>query len=290
MPTLADVRNFARYHLVRRVVDHPARETELGVEPLGYDPDAYDAALARPRDGWRSDVVAEPTYQGRAYPIRRLRSGASTRSLLVLGGVHGNEQAGLLAIPAILDAYDAKRDALGPVELCVLTPVNPVGAAHLSRYNADGFDINRDFVRFETEEARAVRRVFDEVAPDLMISLHEGPQDATFMFTNRRVDEALARRLLTAMERGGTALATHDYFGRALSPPGYAPMGPSAWRLSQLWARTLQMKATGVWADERGVPEITLESGWRSTDRDARVRGHVDLVVAALERLAEGPL
>ena len=36
MPSLKDVRMFAKYHLVRRVHDYPAQETEMGVELLAY--------------------------------------------------------------------------------------------------------------------------------------------------------------------------------------------------------------------------------------------------------------
>ena len=127
---------------------------------------------------------------------------------MVLAGVHGNEHAGLLAVPDILDAFLA---AALPIELRVVTPVNPVGPAHLSRYNANGFDINRDFVPFETPEARSLRRVFDEMRPDFVVSLHEGPQDAAFMFTNRRVPAPLAARLLRAMKDAGVAVAVGRY-------------------------------------------------------------------------------
>lgn len=286
MPTLADLKNFAKYHLFHRVVDHPAPETELGVVSLGYEPEAYVEALRGYADRYEVRTFEEVTYRGERYPLLLVRSGRAARTLLVLAGVHGNEQAGLLAIPEVLDRFDARREALSGVELVVLTPVNPVGAAHFSRYNGDGFDINRDFVRFTTREARAVRRVFDEVAPDFQIALHEGPQDATFMFTNRLVDEGLARALLDAMREGGTTLATENYFGSTLEPPGYSPTGDVGHWVHWVWAKTLEMKPSGSWAEDRGVPEITLESSWRADDRETRVRGHVDLVMATLERLA----
>ena len=46
------------------------------------------------------------------------------------------------------------------------------------------------------------------------------------------------------------------------------------------------MQAVNEFAADPGVPEITLESGWRSTDRAARVRAHVDLTLALSEELA----
>jgi hypothetical protein len=118
-----------------------------------------------------------------------------------------------------------------------------------------------------------------------VVSLHEGPQDATFMFANRAVDPALAARLLEAMEAGGVTLATTDYFGRTLAPAGYAPLGPIAYGLSWIWARTLGMMATGMYADARRVPELTLESSWRLPSREARVRAHVELVLAVAREL-----
>jgi len=286
LPSLDDLRTFAKYHLVRRVHDHPAPETSLGLAPLPYDSRAYAETIgAYASRGWDVTTLERLLYRGRRYPMLLVRRAhlAGRRRLLVLAGVHGNEHAGLLAVPPILDAVEA--EALG-VDLCVVTPVDPVGAAHLSRYNADGFDINRDFVRFETPEARAVRRVFEERRPDFVVSLHEGPQDGTFLFTNRRVPAELALRLVGAVGEAGVPLASHDYFGRTLDPPGLAPMSRSMWALSVLWAASLQMMATGMWADGQGVPEITFESSWTSADREARVGGHVALVVELARALS----
>jgi Succinylglutamate desuccinylase / Aspartoacylase family len=289
----SDVRLFAKYHLVRRVHDHPAREGELGVQLLGYEPVGYcDALTRRPkpvsvRGGFEVEVIDRRQYCGHQLPVHLVRTARAnaTRTLLVLAGVHGNEQAGLLAVPAIMDAVG--RDDLAPnVELRIVTPVNTVGAAVGSRYNADGYDINRDFQRFDTAEARVVRAAFDEQRPDMILSLHEGPQAGTFLFANRRVHEDVATRLLTRIASAGVELADEDYFGRHLDTPGYAPMTPSMWRLSMLWAKTLGMMATGVWADRLGVPEITLESSWRSRDADARIAAHVALVLGALDELS----
>jgi hypothetical protein len=234
-------------------------------------------------DGDRFEVRTEATvrYRGRAHPILSARSKRpAAKTLLVLAGVHGNEHAGLLAIPPILERWSAER-----VRLVVITPVNPVGAAELSRYDAEGYDVNRDFVRFDTPEARLVRAVYERERPDFVISLHEGPQDATFMFTNRWVDRALARSLLEALAAGGTALADRDYFGLRLDPPGLSAATPLTEVVSSLWARALGMKTTLAYSADRGIPEITLESSWRLPDEAARVRAHVDLVIAVARAL-----
>ena len=285
MPSLAtlpqDLALFAKYHLKRRVYDHPARETALGIVPLGLELDAYVREVHGYADRFAITTLGEIAYRDASYPVLEVRAAREgAKRLLVLAGVHGNEHAGLLAVPAILERW-----AEHPVDLTIITPVNPVGAAHLSRYNGEGYDINRDFVRFDTEEARIVREVFERLRPDFVISLHEGPQDATFMFANRAVDPALAARLLEAMEAGGVTLATTDYFGRTLAPAGYAPLGPIAYGLSWIWARTLGMMAPGMYADARRVPALTLESSWRLPSREARVRAHVELVLAVAREL-----
>lgn len=287
MPTLDDVRQFAKYHLIRRVHDHPARETELGVVSLGYEPAAFEASV-RAFDG--RFVVREAlrvAYRERSYPVLEVRSRGlpeARRRLLVLSGVHGNEHAGIVCVPAILERF--AKDAPADVGLALLTPVNPVGAAELSRFNAQGYDVNRDFVRFDTPEARLVRQTLDEVRPDFVVSLHEGPQDATFMFANEHVGADVARRLLDALERGGTTLATHDYFGARLRPPGLSPSSRASRAVTRLWAATLGMRATIGFTELRGTPELVLESSWRNEDRDARVRPHVDLCLAVARELA----
>lgn len=288
VPSLAEIRQFAKYHLVRRVHDHPARETELDVVPLGYEPDAFEKAV-RAFDG-RFDVREEArvSYRGASRPILSVAShgcASARRRLLVLSGVHGNEQAGIVCVPEILARYEAA--GLGTdVGLYVLTPVNPVGAAELSRFNAEGYDINRDFVRFYTEEARVVRRTFDALRPDFVLSLHEGPQDAAFMFANQHVPAELAARLLAALEAGGTVLAKTDYFGARLRPPGLSPSTPAGRLVLRLWAGALGMMATNAYSGDRGIPELTLESSWRNPDRDVRVRAHVDLTLAVCAELA----
>jgi hypothetical protein len=284
MPSLDDLRLFARFHLKQRAYDHPAQDTELGVVSLGYEPEAFEAAVRAFGD--RYDVVEEArvAYQGTTRPILSVssRTPNATKRLLVCSGVHGNEQAGIVCIPEILERYADD----GTVALRVLTPVNAIGAAELSRFNADGYDINRDFTKFRTEEARVVRRAFDEYRPDFVVSLHEGPQDASFMFANRHVDAALARRLLAALEAGGTTLADKDYFGFTLKPTGLSASTPAQRAILRLWSATLGMMAVNEFASRRGIPEVTLESSWRSPDRAFRVQGHVDLVLELAEELA----
>ena len=253
----------------------------LATPPL--DMERY-AARIRAFDGARFAVVTESTvtHRERAHPILSVISRApAEKTLLVLAGVHGDEQAGLLAIPHVLEAWSSER-----VRLVIITPVNPVGAAKHSRFNGSGHDINRDFLRFVTPEARLVRDVMDREKPDFVISLHEGPQDGTFMFANHFVATPLAHALCDALALGGSRLARRDYFGRRLRPPGLAASSATVRALTTLWSLTLRSKATIGYSEDRGTPEIVLESPSRSADEATRVRPHVDLVAAVAAQIA----
>lgn len=288
MPTLEELRLFAKHHFYRRVVDYPARDGSLGVVSLGYEAESYEARLRTYEGRFNVEVRGEIPFRAETHRVLSITAGRADaeQRLLVLAGVHGNEQAGLLAVFDLLDSLDSPRTELRNVAVLILTPVNPVGAAWFSRYNGEGYDINRDFVRFGTVEARIVREVFDTFRPTFVVSLHEGPQDATFMFTNTAVEPTLARRLLSTLEARGTVLATHDYFGRELVPRGLAaPTRAMSWLVSA-WAKVLKMMATNAYAEQRGVPEITLESSWRSKDRVGRLRAHSDLVMALVGELS----
>ncbi|MCP5042166.1 MAG: M14 family metallocarboxypeptidase [bacterium] len=287
---LSDLKLFAKYHLVRRNFDYPARETELGIELLAYDTDSYAKLVGSYADHFELDELDVIPYQGRLHPIHRIRAAAGKhrrRSLLVLCGTHGNEYAGMLAVPLLLDHFRENPACLSEIDLSIVTPVNPVGAQEQSRYNAQGYDVNRDFTRFETSEACAVRRAVEEARPDFILSLHEGPHDGTFMFANRCVDPSLAAPVLDRLEQSGTRLAGVDYFGRKLETPGYArptrPLRIGWW----LWSRVLAMASAGVYADELGTAEITLESSWRD-DADTRIRTHVECVLAVIDWMGKG--
>ena len=284
MPSLDEIKAFVRLHLKERAYDHPARDEDLGVVGLGYAPEAHEKMVRAFADRYDIAEVERVTYQGVSHPILSVttRTAAPRRRLLIVSGIHGNEQAGIVSVPDILENFDAA----GPVALRVLTPVNPVGAAEFSRFNGDGYDINRDFLRFRTEEARVVRAAFDEFRPDFVLSLHEGPQDAAFMFANAAVDVELAKRLLAALEEGGTVLATKDYFGLTLRPPGLSASSPFQRTVLRLWEAGFKMQAVNAFAAARGIPEITLETGWRNTNGDARIKAHVDLTLALAHELA----
>ena len=96
MPTLDELRAFVRLHLKQRAYDYPAPDEGLGVVPLGYEPDAFEQAVRAFGD--RYDVVEEArvAYRDTTRPILSVSSRTTNpaQRLLIVSGIHGNEQAG----------------------------------------------------------------------------------------------------------------------------------------------------------------------------------------------------
>ena len=91
-------------------------------------------------------------------------------TVFVIGGIHGNEEAGWVA---------ANEIAEWPIEsgtLITIPEANPTAIEANSRRGADGTDLNRQFPTGEppqTALAEAIWSVVEAYNPDVLIDLHE---------------------------------------------------------------------------------------------------------------------
>ena len=91
-------------------------------------------------------------------------------TVLVVGGMHGNEEAGYLAAEKIRD-WDIQRGTL-----VTIPRANAAAVEADRRSTVDGYDLNRQFPTGstpETELARAIWGVVEEYDPDEVLDLHE---------------------------------------------------------------------------------------------------------------------
>ena len=109
---------------------------------------------------------------------------SAPRKVLLIGVIHGNEQAGL----AITSAERVRHPPSG-VQLWIVPELNPDGVAADTRQNADGVDLNRNFpYRWEYSsdptfdsgprpasepETRAVMRLVLRIHPAVTITYHQ---------------------------------------------------------------------------------------------------------------------
>jgi hypothetical protein len=281
------LRQFRRFFLSRCPAEGPVQETEfkLHLTPVSMET-YYRELLSSAGDFPRREIVRIAT-DADEFPVYYFgpMGTPGSRRVLVIAGVHGNEIAGSLAAPRILrDLREHPTEYVG-VEMHVIAPANPVGLKHLSRYNQQGCDINRDFGPFRTREASAVRAVLDQVTPELILSLLEGPHEGFFVIATRGSPQPLAEAVVSGEGPLGIPLAQKNNLGFRLPHAGIMTEG---WFITAA-KRLLRIRSLGAYAHDRGIPVLTTEGPWGSEDTEARVRAQVLAVRAVAAHLSQQP-
>lgn len=98
--------------------------------------------------------------------------------VLVMARQHGNEPAGTLAMLGLLrDLAEGRAPMLarqlGRVCLLVVPMVNPDGADANTRANANGVDLNRDWLLRSQPESQAIEHLHNLWSPHAVLDLHE---------------------------------------------------------------------------------------------------------------------
>lgn len=103
----------------------------------------------------------------------------SRPTVLYTASQHGNEQSAKEAALALVRdlAAGELRPLLRRVNVLVIPQANPFGNARDTRVNEDDLDLNRDHVKLEAAETRAVRRVFRDWFPEVTLDVHEKGDD-----------------------------------------------------------------------------------------------------------------
>lgn len=97
--------------------------------------------------------------------------------VFVNNNIHGNEwegtDAALKLVEKLAKAKDGRtRDLLAHNRLYFNITANPDGRIAGTRANANGFDLNRDFITASQPEVRAMRQIAIDKQPAVMIDLH----------------------------------------------------------------------------------------------------------------------
>ncbi len=124
--------------------------------------------------------VAGKSVQGRPLEVLRLATGdvEETRKprVMVIGSQHGAaEPAGgeALLIIALELAEGPLRPLLDDLDVLLIPNANPDGRDILRRANANGVNINTDFVLVSQPETRIMKEILHEYAPDAVLDSHE---------------------------------------------------------------------------------------------------------------------
>ena len=272
-----------RYYVSPCFYDTPVKQNDFPQVFLTLNLEDYYKEikhLATPY--FKIDTLETITYKNKSYPILGLtKKGVRSldKKLLVIAGVHGNESAGTLAILEFLKEYNLNPKRFDGWNMNIITPLNPVGTAEMSRYNECGCDLNRKVNSSKQKGIVVQRKVVDSFKPDIILSMHEAPSEGFLIHSNDYLKDELLRKLLNETAEKGIQLATKDYLEQELTIPGNSKIKGGLKLLNKI----LQVQALGDYVSDKGIMEITTESGWNSEDSFQRVNSHVFLLLSLVD-------
>jgi hypothetical protein len=116
------------------------------------------------------------SVEGRA--IYHLLFGRGPRHVLLWSQMHGDEPTATAALFDVAEQFRRHRGEpayarmLDALTIHVVPMLNPDGAERFQRRNAQGIDINRDALRLQTPEGRALKALRDRLSPEIGFNLH----------------------------------------------------------------------------------------------------------------------
>ncbi|ELP70073.1 M14 family zinc carboxypeptidase [Streptomyces turgidiscabies] len=131
------------------------------------------AAQTRAQEDMRELIENAPAAAAKSRTIKR----SYKAPVFVNNNIHGNEwegtDASLKIVERLATATDARtRELLAHSRLYFNITANPDGRIAGTRANANGFDLNRDFVTSSQPEGRAMRQIEIDKQPTVMLDLH----------------------------------------------------------------------------------------------------------------------
>lgn len=126
-------------------------------------------------DLFRVETVGQ-SVEGRTIDLVTI--GQGPRRVLLWSQMHGDEPTATAALFDIFEYLHRHREDAdvrrmrSALTLYVIPMLNPDGAERFQRRNAQGIDVNRDALRLQTPEGRALKAVRDRFNPSVGFNLH----------------------------------------------------------------------------------------------------------------------
>ncbi len=207
--TPAEACNYSRYSqhddIARFLADVSRTSRQVYIQAIGKTLESKELAAVDLR-------LCVITGEGITSP-ERLNRGKLT--ILVFASQHGNEQSAKeAALLLIRDLVTGNlHDLLNKVNVLVIPQSNPYGNFVNRRQNEQGLDLNRDHVKLEAPETRAIHDTFRAWMPEVTLDVHEKGDDyyrvSTGCVSNLNIHESLQRysreRIFPAIEKSVTA-------------------------------------------------------------------------------------
>jgi hypothetical protein len=230
------------------------------------------------------------SVEGRA--ISHVRVGSGRTRVLLWSQMHGDEPTATAALFDLFEYLYRHRDdppvrrILTQLTLDVVPMVNPDGAERFQRRNAQSIDVNRDALRLQTPEGRALKALRDRLNPAVGFNLHnqnwrtsvgDPPKPASISLLSVAYDERRSENVGRRLTKKLCAVIRD-----ALEPFASGQIGR--------YDDEFEVRAFGDNITLWGTPVVLIETGpWPSQQPDAAlVRLNFIALVSALDALATG--
>jgi len=151
------------------------------------------------------EVPIERIGTAHNYPIHQIRltsSAPKPQQVLITGGMHGDEPAGVEAVLQFLTRDNTTF--LKNFSFVIIPCINPYGYVHGTRETRDGIDINRSFETDDIVEVTIVKKVLGHIQFSMAIDFHED-YDATgfYLYEGKRDEKYIGPDLASAAKAVG---------------------------------------------------------------------------------------
>lgn len=153
----------------------------------------------------RLNVPIELIGTAHSYPIHQIRLASSAdtpKHILITGGMHGDEPAGVEAVLQFLERNNSTL--LKKFSFLVIPCINPYGYVHNTRETLGDIDINRAFETGDIAEVAIIKKALGQNQFSLAIDFHED-YDATgfYLYEGKRDEKYIGPDLATAAKAIG---------------------------------------------------------------------------------------
>ena len=245
--------------------------------------------VARTPDMFSLEQIGE-SVERRA--IHHLEVGTGAFPVLLWSQMHGDEPT---ATAALFDVFEylrrhrndvAVERLLSKLTLHFVPMLNPDGAERFQRRNAQGIDINRDALRLQTPEGRALKALRDRLNPRVGFNLHNQswgtaignpPQPAAISLLSVAYDVKRSENAARVLTKKLCAVIRDS-----LEPFASGRIGR--------YDEDFEVRAFGDNLTLWGTPVVLIETGpWPGEDVDTPlIRLNFVAIVSALDALASG--
>jgi hypothetical protein len=200
-------------------------------------------------------TIEYPENSYMMYKITYNNSNVSTnKRYLIISCIHGLEIAPVYAIKDFILYLDSKEQIINNITIDFVYILNPYGFEYNIRYNGQGKDLNRDFLKTETPEIKILTNNIKDIQYVGMYDFHEHGATKGFMlyyYSNK--NKELSKNILSMLKDNNIILENDfiDVILKARAGSIYVPFY-AKW----YYRFILKQETTGLYFDRLNADEV----------------------------------